>query len=198
MPRFADMPAFASVEGVSARARAAGLRGGVRPALIQDAEASSMINGQNRRPSNRDVSAGGEPSLRAGPQAEALHAGIGSRTLAGCEGHSRAEAGSLLRGQPPTPIIEQIQLRSRARPARSPLTSAPRSRREVALSHRAFLPDCRGFGPGLFPRVGALARRLDVRQPIKLLLIHRGLRPSVHQSTDEVCTCAKSFCEAAP
>lgn len=47
------------------------------------------IHDQQNAPSlsNRDVSAGGEPSSEAGPQAQASHAGTGSEMLADRDGH---------------------------------------------------------------------------------------------------------------
>lgn len=47
-------------------------------------------------PSNRDVSAGGEPSSAVAPQGEAAHAGTGDETLADHEGHSQGEGASAL------------------------------------------------------------------------------------------------------
>lgn len=48
----------------------------------------------HQRPPNRDVSAGDEPSLEAGPQAEASHVGTESRTLAGTGAITAGEGAS--------------------------------------------------------------------------------------------------------
>lgn len=63
------------------------------------------------RPSNRDLSAGGEPSPGAAPQGEAPLAGTGSGMSADREGPSsegegtRVEAGAVDRGGEPSPVV---------------------------------------------------------------------------------------------